>query len=111
MAKVAYHAPTFLADHRPAFTRDAVPGQTSTPHHTPAAGSDRAARRPAHGDGPPAHRLLVVGESTAAGVGVATHDQGLASQLARHLHQRTGHTIAWHTWGINGITMGSCCAD
>jgi len=59
-----------------------------------------------HGDGPPAHRLLVVGESTADGVGVATHDQGLASQLARHLHQRTGHTIAWHTWGINGITMG-----
>ncbi len=59
-----------------------------------------------YGDGPPEHRLLVIGESTAAGVGVDSHDQGLASQLALHLHQRTGRTIAWHTWGINGITMG-----
>jgi len=36
-----------------------------------------------YGDGEPALRLLVIGESTAAGVGVAHHQDGLASQLAR----------------------------
>ena len=34
------------------------------------------------GKGAPATRLLVIGESTAAGVGTAHHRQGLASQLA-----------------------------
>lgn len=59
-----------------------------------------------YGEGQPATTLLVIGESTAAGVGAETHDQGLASQLARHLHQRTGQTVAWHTFGINGIRLG-----
>jgi len=59
-----------------------------------------------YGKGAPARRVLVIGESTAAGVGVETHDQGLASQLARQIHERTGQTIAWHTFGINGIRLG-----
>lgn len=58
-----------------------------------------------HGDGEPQLSLLVLGESTAAGVGVQTHDQGLASQLARQLHNQTGQTVAWHTHGINGATL------
>lgn len=58
-----------------------------------------------YGEGPPARQLLVLGESTAASVGVASHDLGLASQLARQVHQRTGRNTAWHTWGINGIRM------
>ncbi|PSF05457.1 GDSL family lipase [Marinobacter fuscus] len=58
-----------------------------------------------YGEGVPAFRFLVVGESTAAGVGVATHTEGLASQLALQIHQRTGKTIAWHTFGVNGIRM------
>ncbi len=57
------------------------------------------------GEGQPHLRLLVIGESTAASVGVATHDQGLASQLALQLHQRTGRTISWHTFGVNGIRL------
>lgn len=60
-----------------------------------------------YGEGTPTRRVLVLGESTAAGVGVETHDQGLASQLAKQLHQRTGQTIAWHTFGINGIRLGT----
>ncbi len=60
-----------------------------------------------YGEGTPARRVLVIGESTAAGVGVETHDQGLASQLARQIHERTGQTIAWHTFGINGIRLGA----
>ena len=60
-----------------------------------------------YGEGAPASRILVIGESTAAGVGVETHDQGLASQLAREIHERTGQTIAWHTFGVNGIRLGA----
>ncbi|NMT65136.1 SGNH/GDSL hydrolase family protein [Marinobacter orientalis] len=58
-----------------------------------------------HGDGKPDLRLLVIGESTAAGVGVASHEQGLASQLALLLHERTGRTVSWHTFGVNGIRL------
>lgn len=57
------------------------------------------------GHGAPAHRLLVVGESTAAGVGVLHHHQGLASQLALQLHQQSGQAVAWHTFGVNGIRV------
>jgi lysophospholipase L1-like esterase len=60
-----------------------------------------------YGEGTPARRILVIGESTAAGVGVETHDQGLASQLAREIHERTGQTIGWHTFGVNGIRLGA----
>ncbi|MBN7771651.1 SGNH/GDSL hydrolase family protein [Marinobacter daepoensis] len=59
-----------------------------------------------YGEGSPAFRLLVLGESTAAGVGVESHAQGLASQLALNLHQRTGLAISWHTIGVNGIRLG-----
>jgi len=59
-----------------------------------------------YGEGVPVFRVLVIGESTAAGVGVSTHDKGLASQLALQLHERSGQTIAWHTFGVNGIRLG-----
>lgn len=58
-----------------------------------------------YGEGVPHRRILVIGESTAAGVGVKRHDQGLASQLASLLHERNDETIAWHTFGINGATL------
>ncbi|AXS84802.1 MULTISPECIES: SGNH/GDSL hydrolase family protein [Marinobacter] len=60
-----------------------------------------------YGKGTPGKRILVIGESTAAGVGVETHDEGLASQLAHRLHERSGETIAWHTFGINGIRLSA----
>jgi len=59
-----------------------------------------------YGEGVPDLRILVIGESTAAGVGVSNHELGLASQLALQLRERTGQTIAWHTFGINGIRLG-----
>lgn len=58
-----------------------------------------------YGEGTPDRHILVLGESTAASVGVASHDLGLASQLAKQVHQRTGQTTAWHTFGINGVRM------
>ncbi|KAE8544013.1 SGNH/GDSL hydrolase family protein [Marinobacter nauticus] len=60
-----------------------------------------------YGEGEPVFRLLVLGESTAAGVGVESHAQGLASQLALQLHQRTGLCIGWSTFGVNGIRLGA----
>ncbi len=58
-----------------------------------------------YGDGKPAWQLLVLGESTAAGVGVTHHQDGLASQLARQLHQQSRRTIGWRSHGINGIRL------
>jgi lysophospholipase L1-like esterase len=58
-----------------------------------------------HGDGTPVRRILVLGESTAASVGVSSHEQGLASQLARQMHQYSATTTAWHTFGINGVRL------
>lgn len=49
--------------------------------------------------------VLVIGESTAAGVGIASHEQGIASQLALILHQATGHPIKWQTLGKNGLRL------
>lgn len=73
--------------------------------HTPRLPEAQGSPSGQYGEGQPHLRVLVIGESTAAGVGVATHDQGLASQLALQLHERTGQTIVWHTFGVNGIRL------
>lgn len=57
------------------------------------------------GEGEPVYRVLVIGESTAAGVGVDDHASGLASQLARALHQGDGQTCGWQTLGQNGARL------
>ncbi|MDH3589035.1 MAG: SGNH/GDSL hydrolase family protein, partial [Gammaproteobacteria bacterium] len=49
-------------------------------------------------------RLLLLGESTVAGVGAANHDEGLAGQTARAVNAMTGATIDWHVHAANGIT-------
>jgi len=49
-------------------------------------------------------RLLLIGESTVVGVGVATFDQSLASCLAVALAERLGRPIRWRACGENGIT-------
>ncbi|QVQ50880.1 SGNH/GDSL hydrolase family protein [Spiractinospora alimapuensis] len=67
---------------------------------------------PASGDtrgsvGPVAERSLrlgVVGESTAAGCGVATHAEGFPGRLARILAERTGGEVAWEVVGHDGAT-------
>lgn len=53
----------------------------------------------------PVLRLRVIGESTAASVGVKSHSQGLAAQWAHTLSTRTGRSIAWQTLGENGICL------
>jgi lysophospholipase L1-like esterase len=71
-----------------------------TPRLPEAGGADRG--REGSGSGPPL-RLLVVGESTAAGVGVKEHRQGLAAHLARTLTENRDTSATWRTIGVNGI--------
>lgn len=52
----------------------------------------------------PSLRLLVIGGSTAAGVGVASHTHGLAAQTARALSERTARAARWRTLGQIGAT-------
>lgn len=55
------------------------------------------------GDGP-ALRLLVLGDSTAAGVGVATQSDGLPGRLSAALSARLGRPVSWRAVGRNGAT-------
>ena len=49
-------------------------------------------------------RLLVIGESTVAGVGAPDHARALTGQIAAALATRTGRTVHWHAVGKIGAT-------
>lgn len=49
-------------------------------------------------------RLLVIGDSTAAGVGVDHAELGLGGRLAEALSDRTGRPVQWWAAGRNGAT-------
>jgi lysophospholipase L1-like esterase len=46
-------------------------------------------------------RVLVAGDSGAAGVGVATQEQALCGQLVERLGK--SHTVEWHLLAVNGL--------
>jgi lysophospholipase L1-like esterase len=75
----------------------------TTPRLTEAAGP-RTGEVP--GRGAPV-RLLVLGESTAAGVGAADHQEGLAGQVAGSLAAATGRPVHWRVIGRNGATAAT----
>lgn len=54
--------------------------------------------------GPRPLRLLVLGDSTAAGVGADTQDDALPGALARELTARLGRGVDWRAVGRNGAT-------
>jgi lysophospholipase L1-like esterase len=54
--------------------------------------------------GPPL-RLLAVGESPVAGVGVDRHEQAITAALARALAQRLARPVHWRACGMNGVTV------
>jgi len=54
--------------------------------------------------GPRPVRLLVLGDSTAAGVGADTMDDALPGNLARELKALTGRGVTWRAVGENGAT-------
>lgn len=49
-------------------------------------------------------RLLVVGESTVAGVGAPDHAHALTGQIAAALAVRMGRPVHWHAVGKSGVT-------
>jgi len=49
-------------------------------------------------------RLLLLGDSTVAGVGAATQHDGLAGNLARELGGRLGRGVDWRAVGESGAT-------
>lgn len=50
----------------------------------------------------PALRLLVIGESTVAGIGAATHQTALTGHTAAALARRTGRAVRWRAAGRSG---------
>jgi lysophospholipase L1-like esterase len=51
-------------------------------------------------------RLLVLGDSSAASVGIGHSDHGLAAQLSLRLAAATGRPIIWRAAGFNSATSG-----
>lgn len=56
------------------------------------------------GTGPLVLRLLIVGDSSGAGVGAATQDEALAGQLGRALAARLSGMVRWQLLGRTGHT-------
>ena len=54
----------------------------------------------------PALALLVLGDSSAASVGVGHSDKGLAAQLSTMMAARTGRAVEWRAAGFNSATTG-----
>ncbi len=48
--------------------------------------------------------LLVIGESTVAGVGASSHSEGLTGQVAQALAAQSQCRVDWHAVGQNGFT-------
>ncbi len=49
--------------------------------------------------------LIVLGESTVAGVGARTQESALAGQIAHYLAQKANAQIHWQAIGKNGVTI------
>jgi lysophospholipase L1-like esterase len=54
----------------------------------------------------PAISLLVLGDSSAASVGIGSSENGLAAQLAVLISQSTGRSVRWRAAGFNSATSG-----
>jgi lysophospholipase L1-like esterase len=49
-------------------------------------------------------RILIAGDSSAAGVGVSHQDQAVAGHLVRALHRSTGRPVTWSLRARTGLT-------
>lgn len=74
-----------------------------TPRLPEAAGPDNGLCGAHHGS--VALRLLAVGESPVAGVGVGTHEEAIAAALANALSQQLARPVSWRACGLNGVTV------
>ena len=55
--------------------------------------------------------LVVLGESTVAGIGAPDHETALTGQAARALSQHTGRPVKWHAVGLSGATAATAHAQ
>ena len=62
------------------------------------------ARSGTSGEGSDEVKLLVIGESTIAGLGARSHEYALAGQFARRLAERVAKKVNWTVIGKNGVT-------
>ncbi|MFG2014754.1 SGNH/GDSL hydrolase family protein [Actinomadura geliboluensis] len=76
-----------------------------TPRLDPAGGDEHGFVQGANpGTGRPAFRVVVIGESTAVGVGASRHTEALPGCLAEALRERLRRSVAWSVTGENGAT-------
>ncbi|TYB46422.1 SGNH/GDSL hydrolase family protein [Actinomadura chibensis] len=76
-----------------------------TPRLDPAAGDEHGfARAAGTGGQGPAYRVVVIGESTAVGVGASRHAEALPGFLAEALRDRLRRGVAWSVSGESGAT-------
>ena len=55
-------------------------------------------------------RLLVLGESTVAGIGAAAHERALTGRVAATLAERTGRAVRWRAAGRSGASAREAVA-
>ena len=60
---------------------------------------------------PSSLNLVVLGESTVAGIGAPDHETALTGQAARALSQHTGRPVNWHAVGLSGATAATARAQ
>jgi lysophospholipase L1-like esterase len=76
-----------------------------TPRLDPAGGDEHGfVPGPNPGAGRPAFRVVVIGESTAVGVGASRHAEALPGFLAEALRDRLRRSVAWSVSGESGAT-------
>lgn len=75
-----------------------------TRRRAPALPEAAGPREGALGSGTPALRLLIAGDSSAAGVGVAHQDEAFAGHFVRVLHKRSGRPLRWRLRARSGLT-------
>ena len=76
----------------------------STRRRAPVLPEAAGPRRGQAGRGPARWRLLVLGDSSAAGVGVARQESALAGPVARRLQRHTGMPVAWALHARSGLS-------
>lgn len=68
-------------------------------------------RRGRVGDGEETVKLLVLGESTVAGLGARTHENALAGQFAKFLGAKIKKAVEWYVIGKNGVTASRAMSE
>lgn len=76
----------------------------NTRKRTPALPEAAGPREGQLGGGARALRVLIAGDSSAAGVGVALQDQAFAGHFTRALHRRSGRALRWRLRARSGLT-------